>query len=172
MIEYKLLVKNTVEVLKELNIDNPMGDTSAIRSEKSVWSLIVHKSKGSYNQSESLAIRTKWICNGKNCRELVLAKLKDTSINSSDDSSSSSLLLSANIQSVSHTREIDFNKEEIIYIQSQISGKLGSRKKLNSNFDRILTFKLQQQQVNCSLKCCNNWFSKQNKVKEIWSGRY
>jgi hypothetical protein len=93
MIELKLLIEKTIEVLKEQNIFDPIKDKCAIRNDKSVWGSIFYKCNGFFDKLENLAIRTKWIRNGQDYRNSVLKKLShsNTSTRSSTRYSNTSI---------------------------------------------------------------------------------
>jgi|688.fasta_scaffold2847864_2 hypothetical protein len=53
MIELKLLIEKTIEVLKEQNIFDPIKDKCAIRNDKSIWGSIVYKCNGFFDKLEN-----------------------------------------------------------------------------------------------------------------------
>ena len=89
-------------------------------------------------------------------------------------SSHPQLLTSAdNVNSLNRDKEtnleICFNSDEIAFMNRKI---IGRRKKFSSGFDRLLSIKIQEKGINCSLKCRSNYFSVQAKNASYWSGRY
>ncbi len=113
---------------------------------------------GYYDHNQPLSLYISWKRNSHNYRVEVL-KLMKTSLNETIEASDKGTII--------------FTEDETIYIkQNTISSILHKRKKLNSQFERILTMKLHNQRINCSLKCRLNYFSIGLTQLLDWSGRY
>lgn len=176
MIESKLLVRSTIEALNEKHLLDPMDDKLPIRDNKSIWGLIVFKCTGSFLKNENLKIYTSWIRNSKNYKSNVLENIvidDDILLAASENNALSNNDVDTNLNKTHLSKSFGISSQpEITFISNYISS--GKRKNFNSQFTGILTIKLQNMNLNCSLHYVSNYFSTKIDAQLVnyWTGRY